>query len=76
MQKLKASVGVGLVIGVFLAIVIALTLLPTIADLSIGASGTGNMTGITATIMDLVPVFFIIGIVILTLAGLKVGGKI
>lgn len=63
------------VIAAFLTIVVALTLLPTVADLSIGASGTGNMTGTTATLMDLVPLFYVIGIVVLTLVGMKVSGK-
>jgi len=64
------------VISAFLVIVIALTLLPTIADQSIGVSGTGNMTGVTATLMDLIPLFYVIGIIVITLVSMKVSGKL
>jgi len=76
-QQLKGMVNVGVVIGVFLAIVVGLSLLPTIADLSIGANETdSNITGITKTILNLVPVFFIIGMLILVVTILKISGKI
>jgi hypothetical protein len=63
---------VELLISVFLIIVVGTALLPTVADQSIGISGTGNITGVTATVVDLIPLFFAIGIVLITLGGLKV----
>lgn len=73
----KATLGVYAIIGVFLAIVVALTLLPTIADLSIGINtSVSNVTGTSYTLVSLVPLFFVIGIVVLTLVGLKVSGKL
>jgi hypothetical protein len=67
---------VTLIIAVFLAIIIATALLPTIADQTIGVSGTGNITGVTATIVDLIPLFYAIGIILIVLGSLKITGKV
>jgi len=73
----KGAIGIFAVIAVFLAIIIGLTLLPTIADLSIGINTTtSNVSGTSYTLVSLVPLFFTIGIIVITLVGLKVSGKL
>ena len=77
----------GNLIGGFIVIIVGVSLLPTIANEIVGgqtnSSGTlggngVNITGSTATIVNLVPLFFSLGImsagVALTVGGLKNAG--
>jgi hypothetical protein len=51
----------GNIIGGFVVIIIGITLLPTVANEVEGAS-TGNVTGASATILDLTTLFFALGV--------------
>lgn len=77
-ERMKGVAVLGFVIGALVAAVVFGSVIPTIADNTIGISGTGNVTGATATLIDLVPLFVTIGVLLglLTAAGLKVSGKI
>lgn len=63
-NRRKAGVSMGELFLVFLLIVFALALTPTIGD-SVAASTGGNITGAAADILELVPlvwVFIVVGI--------------
>ena len=77
----------GNLIGGFIVIIVGVSLLPVIADEIVGSQtnssgslgGVGvNVTGATATILNLVPLFFSLGImsagVAITVGGLKNAG--
>lgn len=64
MRKFKGLMSIGQLIGgVILAVVLG-ALITTVADNTIGVSGTGNVTGATATMLDLVPLFLVIAVVL------------
>lgn len=50
----------------FIVILVGVNLVPSVADTVEGAN-TGNVTGAASSILDLVPLFFILGIVITTI---------
>jgi hypothetical protein len=56
------------IVGYLIVAVLLGALLPTIANSTIGIAGTGNITGATAVVVALVPLFIVI-IIILKLAG-------
>lgn len=51
----------GNLIGGFIVILVGITLLPTVAD-QVEAAKSGNVTGASATIIDLTTIFFALGI--------------
>lgn len=50
----------------FIVILVGVNLVPSVAD-TVEASNAGNVTGAASAILDLVPLFFILGIVITTI---------
>ena len=77
----------GNLIGGFIVIIVGVSLLPTIADeiVSVTSNSSGtvggngvNVTGTTATVLNLVPLFFALGImsagVAITVGGLRNAG--
>lgn len=50
----------------FIVILVGVNLVPSVAD-TVAGSNTGNVTGAASAILDLVPLFFILGIVITTI---------
>ncbi len=78
--KLK-GVGAGTLLNLIIAGVIGAVVfgavIGTIADNTIGISGTGNVTGATATLVDLVPLFVTIAVLIaiIGLVGIKIKGQ-
>lgn len=61
----------GALISGFVAILIGATLIPTVAD-EIEAATTGNVTGSSATVLDLTTLFFALAI---AMAGLAVAAQ-
>lgn len=59
MYQLGQSVKIAAVLGVFIVSVVGLALTPTIGD-SVATATGGNITGISATLLDLFPVFWVI----------------
>ena len=64
MKKFKGVMSVGILVGMVVVAVVLGSLMNTIADNTIGISGTGNVTGATATMVDLVPLFLVIAVVL------------
>ena len=66
-------------IGGFVVILVGVTLMPTIADQVTAAQG-GNVTGAASSILDLVTIFFALGImaagVALAVSGLRQAGLV
>lgn len=50
----------------FIIIIVGVNLVPSVADTVAGANG-GNVTGASASLLNLVPLFFIIGILVTTI---------
>lgn len=69
----------GNLIGGFIVILVGVTLIPTVAD-QISDATSGNVTGASATILDLTTIFFALGImsagVALGVGGLRNAGLI
>ena len=69
----------GNIIGGFIVIIVGVTLLPTIAD-NIEAAQDGNVTGASATILDLTTIFFALGIasagIAIAAQGLRAAGML
>ena len=67
----------GNLLGGFIIIIVGVNLLPTVAD-QVEAGQSGNVTGAAATITDLIPLFFALGImsagVAITVGGLRNAG--
>jgi hypothetical protein len=73
----KGMVSIATIIAIFLFIVIATALLPTVADQTIGIDpDASNITGVNYTLISLVPLFYIIGLLLVVLGAFKVSGKI
>lgn len=64
-----------LIIDGLVAAVLLGALLPTIADNTIGIQGKGNVTGPTSIFVGLVPLFLVIGIALVFIAGVRHRGK-
>ncbi len=66
-------------IGGFVVILVGVTLIPTVADQVTAAQG-GNVTGAASSILDLVTIFFALGImaagVALAVSGLRQAGLV
>ena len=66
-------------IGGFVVILVGVTLIPTVADQVTAAQG-GNVTGAASSILDLVTIFFALGImaagVALSVSGLRQAGLV
>ena len=66
-------------IGGFVVILVGVTLMPTVADQVTAAQG-GNVTGAASSILDLVTIFFALGImaagVALAVSGLRQAGLV
>ena len=69
----------GNLIGGFIVIIVGVSLLPTVAD-EVDMATNGNVTGAAATILELVPLFFALGImsagVAITAQGLRAAGML
>lgn len=67
----------GLIIVGLLAAVLYGSLIGTITDNTIGISGTGNITGATATLTDIIPLALAIGLIValFSLVGFKVATR-
>lgn len=67
----------GNLIGGFIVILVGVTLIPTVAD-KVAEAKTGNVTGASATVVDLVTLFFALGImsagVAIAAQGLRAAG--
>ena len=66
-------------LGGFIVILVGVNLIPTVAD-QIETATTGNVTGASATILDLTTIFFALGImsagVSLAVSGLRNAGMV
>jgi len=78
MTERKGVSVLGLIIGALIAAVFLGAVIGVIADSTIGIAGTGNVTGATGTLLELIPIIIMIGVIValLTAAGLKVAGKL
>jgi len=69
----------GNLIGGFIIIVVGVSLLPTVAN-EVDTATQGNVTGAAETILNLVPLFFALGImsagVAITAQGLRAAGML
>ena len=69
----------GNLLGGFIVILVGVNLIPTVAD-QISAATSGNVTGASATILDLTTIFFALGImsagVSLAVGGLRNAGLV
>jgi hypothetical protein len=67
----------GNLLGGFIVIIVGVNLIPTVAD-QVAVARAGNVTGASATILGLTPLFFALGImsagVALTIGGLRNAG--
>ena len=70
-HKLKGVMSVGAIVGAVVVAVVLGALIGTVADNTIGVSGVGNVTGATATMLDLVPLFLVIAVVLSFVIGSK-----
>lgn len=68
-KKFKGAMSVGILVGMVVVAVVLGSLLGTVTDNTIGISGTGNVTGATATMVDLVPLFLVIAVVLSFVVG-------
>ena len=69
----------GALIGGFIVILVGVTLAPTVAD-QVAAAKTGNITGASATIIDLTTLFFCLGVassgIAIAAQGLRAAGML
>lgn len=56
----------GQILVSFIIIIVGVNLVPSVAD-TVFAANTGNVTGASASLLSLVPLFFIIGILVTTI---------
>jgi hypothetical protein len=59
---------IGTVIGVIITVVFALLMLPTLTSTVTTAAADPNLTATQASLLNLVPTFYVIGVVLLAIA--------
>ena len=62
-------------VGIVVLILVSMTLLPTVADYTIGKQNTGNVTGATSAVLVIVPILYVLLPVFVILAAVGMFGK-
>jgi hypothetical protein len=70
-KTLKGAMSINTLIGMIVVALILGVLIEIIADYSIGVSGTGNVTGATATVLDLIPVALVLAVIVAFFKGVS-----
>ena len=63
-KAMKGAMSVNRLIGMVVVALVLGILIQTVADYTIGISGTGNVTGAVATLLDFVPLALVLAVIV------------